>query len=360
MGSKRVTLRDVARQTGASLSTVHRALYHKAGVSEKLRDFIIQTADQMGYRTNFAASSLKRKTIRLAILLPAPSHINRYFYGDLWNGLRGFLAEAQELNVEFLEFPFSGSDADQARELARIYERYADDLSGLLTISLNDASISYLIEQFAAKNIPVVFVSSDLRGAKRLCCVRAHDRIAGSLAAEWIGDFAKGPGEVIAAAGDIVTSSHSRNIEGFEGYLASHSPQLKIRKVYDGDSPDALYRSVMELLRSHPDVRALYSCNARDTVPICRAVVAGNLSGRVCVIGNDIFEESVQMLQKGVLQAIIYKDPYQQAYLGIQALFNYAVKGRLPPSETVFVVPTLVMKSNLEITGRYRSRPALS
>lgn len=359
MGSKRITLKDVSRQTGASLSTVHRALYNKAGVSDQLRESIVKTAGEMGYRTNYAASSLKRKTIQLAILLPAPSRFNRYFYQDLWKGLRDFRAEAQEFNVEFLEFTFSGSDVDQAKELERIYDRYADNLSGLLTISLHDDSISYRIEKFISKHIPVVFVSSDLQTSKRLCCVRAHDRIAGSLAAEWIGDFAKGPGKVVVAAGDIVTASHYTNIEGFEEYLLSNSPQLKILKVYDKGTPDALRGSVAELLRSHSDIRALYSCTARGTIAICNAAIEAKLPRKVCVIGSDVFEESVQMLQDNILQAVIYKDPYQQAYLGIQALFNYVVKSRLPPSETIFVVPTVVMKSNLAIVRQYRAKSFL-
>lgn len=359
MDSRRVTLKDVSQQTGASLSTVHRALYNKAGVSDELRESIVKTASQMGYKTNYVASSLKRKTIQLAILLPAPSHFNKYFYQDLWKGLRDFKAEAQEFNVEFLEFTFSGSDVDQAKELAHIYDHYADNLSGLLTISLNDASISYLIDRFTSKNIPVVFVSSDLQKSKRLCCVRAHDRIAGSLAAEWISDFAKGPGKVIVAAGDIVTASHYTNIEGFEDYLLSNNPRLQIMKVYDKGTPDSLRGAVLELLRNNSDIRALYSCTARGTISICNAAVEMKLPGKVCIIGNDIFEESIRMLQDNILQAVIYKDPYQQAYLSIQALFNYVVKGKLPPNETIFVVPTVVMKSNLEIANQYRSKSFL-
>jgi LacI family transcriptional regulator len=133
----------------------------------------------MGYKPNYVASSLKRKTIQFAILLPAPSLTNRYFYRDLWKGLRDFKAEVQQFNVKFLEFTFSGSGSSQAKELENIYNLYADDLSGLITIALNDASISYFIDKFTAKNIPVVLISSDMQKSKRLCCVRAHDKIAG-------------------------------------------------------------------------------------------------------------------------------------------------------------------------------------
>lgn len=347
MGSKRITLKDVSLQTGASLSTVHRALYHKTGVSDEFREFIVNTANQMGYKPNYVASSLKRKTIQFAILLPAPSLTNRYFYRDLWKGLRDFKAEVQQFNVKFLEFTFSGSGSSQAKELENIYNLYADDLSGLITIALNDASISYFIDKFTAKNIPVVLISSDMQKSKRLCCVRAHDKIAGNLAAEWIGNFSKDSGKVIVAAGDIVTFSHERNVEGFEDYLSKSNSQLEIVKIYDRDDPDYIYSAVLDALKKSNSIRALYSCTARDTVAICRAVTEMNLQQKTCVVGSDIFEESVQFLKGRVIQAIIYKNPYKQAYLGMKTLFDYVIKGEYPPNSTVFVIPTVIMNSNL-------------
>lgn len=347
MDSNRITLKDVSLRSGASLSTVHRALYNKAGVSDELRETIVEIAASMGYKTNYVASSLKRKTIRLAVVLPSPDRINKYFYRDLWKGLREFKTEIQEFNMEFLEFAFTGSDVNQAKELDKVFNNHADDISGLITISLNDASISYLIEKFTSKNIPVVFISSDLQKSKRLCCVRAHDKIAGSLAAELICNFTQGSGKVVIAAGDIVTSSHYHNIEGFEDYLSSNNSQLEIIKIYDSENRDSLYASILDALERNADVRALYSCNARNTVCLCEAAVKMNLQGKACIVGSDIFEESVQMLQNNILQAIIYKNPYKQAYLGMKMLFNYVLKGEYPVNDTTLVVPTIVIKSNL-------------
>jgi LacI family transcriptional regulator len=351
MQNNRVTLKDISARSGASLSTVHRALYNKAGVSDEVRKAIVETAEKMGYKANYVASSLKRKTLRLAVVLPSPDLFNKYFYRDLWKGLRDFCAETQEFNVEFLEFPFSGSDGNLAKKLEEVYRDYSNDISGLITISLKDPSISYQVDKFASKNIPVVFIVSDLQKSQRLCCVRAHDKIAGSLAAELINNFTKGSGKVIVSAGDIVTSSHYCNVEGFEEFLAANGSLLSVTKIYDSENTDSLYNSIENILKSSKDICALYSCNARDTVAVCKAVVDMGLQGKVCIVGSDIFEESVQMLKSGVIQAIIYKNPYRQAYLGMKTLFNYVLKNESPSNDTIFVIPTIVMKSNLEFSG---------
>lgn len=66
----KVTIRDVAERAGVSISSVHFALSGKAGVSDETRERIRRTAEEMGYQPNTLASSLKRSTQRIAILLP--------------------------------------------------------------------------------------------------------------------------------------------------------------------------------------------------------------------------------------------------------------------------------------------------
>lgn len=72
-----------------------------------------------------------------------------------------------------------------------------------------------------------------------------------------------------------------------------------------------------------------------------------NLQQKMCVVGSDVFEESVLSLKNRVIQAIIYKNPYKQAYLGMKTLFNYVIKGEYPSNSTIFVIPTVIMNSNL-------------
>ena len=65
-----ITLKDVAKNTGFSLASVHRAINGKDGVSEQTRQSILAAAKRMGYTTNLMASVLKRKKVRIAIVFP--------------------------------------------------------------------------------------------------------------------------------------------------------------------------------------------------------------------------------------------------------------------------------------------------
>ena len=74
-----VTLKDVAEKLGVTITTVHKALNGKEGVSEKRRAEIMKVAAQMGYKVNYMASSLSKKKFHIAVVLPNTDGDNRFF-----------------------------------------------------------------------------------------------------------------------------------------------------------------------------------------------------------------------------------------------------------------------------------------
>ena len=73
-----VTLKDIAREAGVSVTTVSRALYDKQEISEVTKEKIRQLADKHGYHPNVIAHSLRlRQTRVIGVLIPDNS--NPYF-----------------------------------------------------------------------------------------------------------------------------------------------------------------------------------------------------------------------------------------------------------------------------------------
>ena len=68
--SEKVTIKDISKELGISAVSVHRALRGKEGISSELRSKILETANEMGYVENYAAASIKRKTSKVAVVLP--------------------------------------------------------------------------------------------------------------------------------------------------------------------------------------------------------------------------------------------------------------------------------------------------
>ncbi len=96
---RRVTSVDVAREVGVSRPTVSAVFGAKTGtgVSAKLRKKILETAREMGYRTNTAARATRSGRFNAVGLLLSASSSYSYLPSPLLNGLQDYLAEHKML-----------------------------------------------------------------------------------------------------------------------------------------------------------------------------------------------------------------------------------------------------------------------
>lgn len=350
-GAGKATIKDVAKAAGVSATTVHRALLGKGGVGDEKAAEIKRLAAGMGYKVNYMASALKRRDMRIAIAMPEPTMDNRYYYLGLWTGARQFLSEVEEFSVEPVEFYYPLASGSNGAMLKEIYENHSDKIDGLLTVAVKHGQSSYFIEKLADKGIPITLIGSDLYRDSRLCCVKTYDEMAGGLAAELLTRFYGGADFrekiIVTGIGDSERRDRYLNIGGFEKYFEEHAPNARLIPVY-GEDMTNFREQLKAQLASNPDTYAVYSCSARHTVQMCRAAAELGLTGKIKLIGNDCFPESVDYLKQGVLTAIIDKKSGRQGYLGMKTLFNYLVKAEYPQGSMIYVKPSVVMKSNVE------------
>ena len=76
--TKRFTIKDIARESGVSVATVHCALYNKPGVSDAVKERILKIAHDNDYKVNLNASFLKRRNLRIAAVFPSPINEKRF------------------------------------------------------------------------------------------------------------------------------------------------------------------------------------------------------------------------------------------------------------------------------------------
>lgn len=352
MKTENKTLRDIAQIMGVSATTVHRALQGKGRVSEETRREALRVAAEIGYHTNYMAASLKRKNVRFAIALPQPINEEQYYFTSLWQGARQFLRGVTEFNIQPLEWTYRNSHGSNGSILKEIYDTQSGSLDGLLTMATDHKQSSYFIERFAEKGIPVVLIGPDLHKEFRLCCIKSYDLIAGHLGAELL--TACHPADLrkkIIITGNAIDSEtmpdQYQNSRGFEEYIAAHVPGITLLRAYNADS-STTYGQIRQLLQQNPDTYAIYSCSARHTIPMCKAAVDQGVVGKVRLVGNDRFPESDTLLREGVLTAIIDKKIMRQSSLAMEVLFNYVVKSEYPTSNTLYIRPTVVMRSSLQ------------
>lgn len=165
----RVTLKDVAKKVGFSVTTVSRALGGYDDVAEETRRLIVQTAEEMGYRPNVVARRLqKQRTDTLGFVIPTfgPRFSDPYF-SELLAGIGNEAASHDYDLLVSTHPPDTPKEAQAYEQLVR--ERRVDGVLVTRT-RINDARITYLLEQgfpfaaFGCTQVDSVFPYVDVDG----------------------------------------------------------------------------------------------------------------------------------------------------------------------------------------------------
>lgn len=337
-----VGIKDIARELGISIGTVDRALHGRAGISPVTRAKVLEMAEAVGYRPNLAARQLKsRKKLALAIILPreiAP------FFDAVREGIRdGASPFASSVDLQFRLYERLGEgDVD-------LFEQALDEkCSGMIICPARPAEFKPWIRLAAASGIPVVCVATDAPGSERLTAVITDPSTNGAMVGELFSRFLPQGGKAAVITGDLSTVDHREKAQGFQNALREYGRGFEVVAVAEAhDSECQAHGKALEILRAHPDLRALYVSTA-NSPPVLRALKETGMAGRVAVITTDLFDELVPHIRSGVVLATIYQRPISQGMRAVQALYRYIAEGVRPPQQ-IRLAPHIVMRSNLEL-----------
>ncbi|MFT4297349.1 MAG: LacI family DNA-binding transcriptional regulator [Micropruina sp.] len=167
--SGRVTISDIAREAGVTSGAVSLAINGKPGVSDITRARILKIADEMRWRPNHAAKTLRGKSPRsIGLVLTRPEEVvgEEVFFTKFLAGVGSVLSQrGYSLQLQLA--------TDLASETAIHAEWIADGrVDGILVLDprLDDPRVTHLLEL----GHPAVIVGGDVDG-EALVSVRTDD-----------------------------------------------------------------------------------------------------------------------------------------------------------------------------------------
>ena len=336
--NNRITIYDVAKKTGYSIATVNRALSDKSRISQKTKQHIIDTAQEMGYKPSKAAAGISRAQIRIGVVI---RNTIQAFVDDILSGIHSAFEQLEDFNVSGEIYVSDNADAQDM--LSKIREMADSGVNAILILPPeNDAGFEELICDIQQNKVLSATVVSDLPGA--VFSVRNNGVISGSMAAEML--YMLAPDQKVA----IVTANrnktvHKETIIGFHQFADAKG--MEVVGVFEhNDSPEAAYHLVDRILQSYPDIGGVYLGSANSTT-FCQRVVELGYAGKLKIVASDVFAELTGNLKNDVVQATIFQNPYNQGRLAVRYLYEYLVEGRRFENN-VFLLPQLVIKSNID------------
>jgi LacI family transcriptional regulator len=344
MKKERRGIHLIAELANVSIGTVDRALHGRGGIKPSTRHRILQVARQIGYTPNLAARALSvaRASASIGVCIPREIH---FFYDQLWGGVLDEARRVAQLGISLVKRPVQVLGEHDTEAFAALVE---SGVNGIVLTAGNPKGLKPLIDDAEEKGIRVVCVSTDAPESRRSSIVCVEPRLNGCLAGELMGKFVPPGSNVAVVAGMLNTEDHRKKTDGFSEAFPQHCARGKIFTVIEGhEDEEESFQKTFDLLRRAPTLAGLY-VNTVNCLPVCRALGARGLAGKVKLITTDLFEEMAPYFRKGIITASIYQQPHRQGQIALRLMADH-LTNKVPFPPTAHLSPGVVMSSNLHL-----------
>ena len=349
MSKERRGIHLIAEMANVSIGTVDRALHGRGGIKDSTRQRILQIARQIGYTPNLAARALSvtKASSRIGVCMPREIH---FFYDQLWSGVLEEARRLAQLGIEFVNRPVQTLGHEDTAAFKELIESGVD---GIILTAGNPKDLTPLINDAEENGIPVVCVSTDAPESRRSTVVCVEPWLNGGLAGELMGKLLPPGSKVAVVAGMLTAEDHRKKTDGFSDAFPKYCPGGKVAAVVEGhEDEDESFQKTFDLLRRIPTLSGLY-VNTVNCLPVCRALGARGLAGKIKLITTDLFGEMSSYFQKGTITASIYQQPHRQGQIAVRLLADHLTnKTSFPPA--TYLSPGVVMSTNLHLFREIR------
>ena len=346
---KKKGIPEIARLANVSLGTVSRALLSRKGVSKSTQERVLAIADAMGYKPNLAARALVKVRTPTLVGVCIPRELDHYF-NQLCNGIIDEAARSEHLGIRLKLRPterLGFGEADRATELI------ADGVRALIIVAGDPEGLAPVINEAEANDIRVICVDSDVQASSRSTTVSIDEEVSGRLAAELMGMLSDPGAEVAIITGMQSIELHRKNAAAFCGLFPQVCKGGKVVEIVDTlDEEDDAMRKCFTLLERRKTLTGIY-VRTGNCLPVCRAISALDLSGKIQLITTDLRREMVFYFEKGVIHASINGRTYMQGQVAMRLVVDHLVRGQRLPAQ-YRLNPQIVLRSNLHLFREVR------
>jgi LacI family transcriptional regulator, galactose operon repressor len=255
------TIRDVAKRANVSTATVSHVINETRFVSDELRQRVISAMNELGYRRNALAGSLRSgQTHTIGLILP--DNLNTFF-SELCRG------------IEEAAFPYGytlilyNSDNDLEKENLYINFLIEKKVDGIILDTV-ERDI-YALRARIPKSMPIVLIDRDFEAAK-FDFILSDNMQGGYLATKHLIDL--GHKQIACIKGIHDMKSTVDRLQGFKMAMDESGLSLNQDMIVPGDfRPESGYIAALSLFRMAQPPTAIFAFNDMMAFGVQRAAV---------------------------------------------------------------------------------------
>ena len=191
-----VSLREIADETGFSITTVSRVLRKQGEISEATRKRVLQTAKRLRYRPNMLAKGIQTgKTHTMGVMVPPYDS----YWTDVLFGIHDGLTAG---NYSYIN---TWCDLDEEHEsysevlLDRLYRLIDRRVDGIILWPHLAPLYSEHIEELETRNLPVVTIDHEISSGKNdlpiVDIVETDEKLDGEMVVNYLLELEVGKNE---------------------------------------------------------------------------------------------------------------------------------------------------------------------
>ena len=245
-----------------------------------------------------------------------------------------------------------GPETEEDYEMQNQYIRQAvaDGADAIVFSAISYTQNAQAIDEAAAAGVKVVVIDSDVSSDGVVARIGTDNVEAGSMSAKAAleTDFERIVVGIVNC--DVETRNGQERERGFRAALAGDSRVQEIYTVNVLTDAELAKQAAKELLTEHPDINVLVGFNEPLAVGTAMAVDELGLGEQVREIAFDTNPACVELLQKGVVSALIVQNPYAMGYLGVEKAWQSLQGQRFDADALIDTATSIITRETMFTT----------
>ncbi|MEN9919142.1 MAG: hypothetical protein RL662_1578 [Bacteroidota bacterium] len=356
MTDKTTRIIDIAKMARVSIGTVDRVLHNRGKVSDDKKERIEKILKELNYKPNEVARFLaSKRNYKLAALIPSSSD------GDYWNIIQGGIDKATEelnkfnLSLEYFHFDqYSQSSYQQKAE-----QILQQEFDGVLISALYEESAAKLSNQLESKDIPYIYIDSNISEQNNLAYFGGNSFLSGTIAAKLLIKEIGTGGNIILThvmyKRDEVSAQMKTREFGFLDYLSqtNFSGQIYDIELTPNSQSENIEKLKQILMESSKPIGGIvFNSRIYQLISLLDKLDT-SLTNKMRLIGYDAIIRNAEYLKQDRIMYLISQHPELQGYGSLKALGNYVVFKQTPDKMNYMPIDILI-KENVDYNKNYK------
>jgi ABC-type sugar transport system substrate-binding protein len=254
----------------------------------------------------------------------------RGVYADIsdpyWISLKcGADAAAKALHVDLkMQGP---ATADVPGEVSTLNSLAVTNPDGMFIAPYSPTAFIAPVTKLMKKGIPVISVDGNL--AKKVDYMTVHTSLAhvGQLFAQAMSGAMHGKGTLGIVAFGPGNPYDALRYKSGVARLKKKSPGIKVLPIEYGAAQTAKTAAIVSaMIRSHPDLTAIYTTNGPEAAGAASAILGAHKRGQIALVSFDATPVETAGIRSGTFSALISQAPYLEGQYTVQKLVAYLKK----------------------------------